>query len=162
VEVVSRIDLDHQAYLGNTLAEIAGEKAAIIRSGIAFSARQEPDAEAVLLRRAELARVPLLIEGRDLHVAVREFSLAGQRLDREGPTWRLDDVLCRLLGVFQPGNALLAVAAAREFGADDHAIRQGLATVEWPGRFQMLRRDPVVIVDGAHNPGGARALAASL
>src|SRR5262249_39890661 len=64
--------------------------------------------------------------------------------------------------VFQPGNALLAVAAARHLGADEDAIRRGLAMVEWPGRFQILRRNPTVIADGAHNPGGAHALAQSL
>jgi len=162
VEVLSRIDYDHKQYLGNTLAEIAAEKAAIIRSGIAVAARQEPEAASVLLRRAALAGVPLLMEGRDLHAALSSFTLDGQRLDLAGPGWRLDDVLCRLLGVFQPQNALLAATAARELGVGEDAIRRGLATVEWPGRFQILRRDPIVILDGAHNPGGARALAASL
>jgi dihydrofolate synthase/folylpolyglutamate synthase len=162
LEVLSRIDYDHEAYLGNTLAEIATEKAAIIRSGIALAARQEPEAERVLRRRAIEVGVPLLMEGRDLHVGVRGFTLQGQRLDLAGPDWRLDDVLCRLLGVFQPGNALQAVAAARQLGAGEEAIRRGLASVEWPGRFQILRRDPTVVLDGAHNPGGARALAASL
>jgi len=116
----------------------------------------------VLFRHAADKSVPLSSEGRELFVDVREFTLEGQRLDLRGPDWRLGDVLCRLLGVFQPGNALLAVAAARALGADEDAIRRGLAAVEWPGRFQILRRDPVVIVDGAHNPAGARALAASL
>jgi dihydrofolate synthase / folylpolyglutamate synthase len=162
LEVVSRIDYDHQAYLGGTLTQIAAEKAAIIRSGVAFAAHQEPEAEAVLLRRSREVGVPLLMEGRDLHVATRSVTLEGQRLDLRGPGWRLDDVLCRLLGVFQPANALLAVAAAREFGADEGSVRRGLAVVEWPGRFQILRRDPIVILDGAHNPAGARALAASL
>ena len=113
-EIVSRIDYDHQAYLGETLEQIAAEKAAIIRSGVAFSARQEAAARVVLLRRAEAARVPLAFEGRDLDVRVRDFTLDGQRLDLSGLDWRLDDVLCRLLGVFQPGNALLAVAAVRD------------------------------------------------
>jgi dihydrofolate synthase/folylpolyglutamate synthase len=162
VEVVSRVDYDHQAYLGDTLAAIAAEKAAIIRSGLALAAHQEPEAERVLIARAREVGVPLLMEGRELRVALKGFTLEGQRLDLSGPDWRLDDVLCRLLGVFQPSNALLAVAAARHLGADESAIRRGLAVVEWPGRFQILRRDPTVIVDGAHNPGGARALAQSL
>jgi dihydrofolate synthase / folylpolyglutamate synthase len=162
VEVITSIDYDHQAYLGTTLEAIAGEKAAIIRSGIAISARQEPAAEAVLTRRAAEAGVPLLVEGRDLRVRVRRASLDGQWLDLEGPGWRMDDVRCALLGVFQPGNALLAAAAARVLGADEGAIRRGLAMAHWPGRFQLIRRSPPVIVDGAHNPGGARALAASL
>jgi dihydrofolate synthase/folylpolyglutamate synthase len=162
VEVITRIDLDHEAYLGSTLDAIAREKAAIIRSGIALSARQEPAVEAELARRAEEAGVPLLVEGRDLRVRVRRATLDGQWLDLEGPGWRLDDVRCALLGVFQPGNALLAAAAARALGAHDAAIRDGLANVRWPGRFQLIRRAPPVVVDGAHNPAGARALAASL
>ena len=162
VEVITSIDYDHQAYLGSTLEAIAGEKAAIIRSGVAISARQEPAAEAVVARRASEAGIPLLVEGRDLSVRVRHASLDGQWLDLEGPGWRIDDVRCALLGVFQPGNALLAAAAARALGADDRAIRRGLGATNWPGRFQFIRRTPPVIVDGAHNPGGARALAASL
>ena len=162
VEVITSIDYDHQAYLGTTLEAIAGEKAAIIRSGVAISARQAPAAEAVVTRRAAEAGVPLLVEGRDLRVRVRRASLDGQWLDLEGPGWRIDDVRCALLGVFQPGNALLAAAAARVLGADEGAIRRGLAMAHWPGRFQLVRRSPPVIVDGAHNPAGARALAASL
>ena len=162
VEVLSRIDYDHQAYLGDTLTEIAGEKAAIIRAGVAFAAHQEPEVEQVLIRRAAEAGVPLGLEGRELRVTVDSFGLDGHQLSLEGPDWSMHDVRCRLLGLFQPGNALLAVAAARQLGAPEDAIRRGLATVEWPGRFQILQRDPTVVVDGAHNPGGARALAASL
>ena len=162
VEIVSRIDIDHQASLGRTLVEIAGEKAAIIRSGVAFAARQEPEVEDVLRAQAERAGVPIAFEGRELRAAVRSFGLDGQRLDLEGPGFRFDDLACPLLGVFQPGNAVLAVAAARHLGADEAAIRAGLAATRWPGRFQIVRRDPVLILDGAHNPAGARALAASL
>jgi dihydrofolate synthase/folylpolyglutamate synthase len=162
VEVITRIDYDHQAHLGATLPQIAAEKAAIIRSGIALAARQEPPVEAVLLRRAVEVGVPLLLEGRDLTVTVRGWSLQGQRLDLAGPGWRLEEVACALLGVHQPGNALLAAAAARALAVEDIAIRAGLEAVRWPGRFQILGRDPVLILDGAHNPGGARALAGSL
>ena len=162
VEVITRIDLDHEAYLGSTLEAIAREKAAIIRSGVALSARQEPAVEAELARRAFERAVPLLVEGRDLAVRVRRATLEGQWLDFEGPGWRVDDVRCALLGVFQPGNALLAAAAAHALGASDAAIRDGLTGVRWPGRFQLIRAMPPVIVDGAHNPAGARALAASL
>jgi dihydrofolate synthase/folylpolyglutamate synthase len=161
-EVLARIDYDHQAYLGTTLAEIAAEKAAIIRSGVAFAAEQEPAALEVITRRAREAGVPLLVQSRDLHAAARGVTLDGQRVDLSGPGWQFDDVLVRLLGVFQPGNALLAAAAAHHLGAGEAAIRQGLATVSWPGRFQVVARDPLIILDGAHNPGGARALARSL
>lgn len=162
VEIIARIEHDHQAQLGHTLPEIAAEKGHIIRSGIACSARQEPEVAQVLARRAAAVAVPLLCEGRELHVSVVGASLEGQRLDLSGPGWRLDDVVCALLGVFQPGNALLAAAAARALGVGEAAIRDGLGGVRWPGRFQVLGRDPVLVLDGAHNPGGARALAASL
>jgi dihydrofolate synthase / folylpolyglutamate synthase len=161
-EVVTHVDYDHQAYLGATLAAIAAEKAAIIRSGVAFSARQDPEAARVLEERAARVGVPLVREGHELHVTPRGFSLEAQRLDLAGPDWQLADVGCGLLGVFQPGNALLAAAAGRALGADEAAIRAGLRGARWPGRFQVFRRDPVVILDGAHNPAGARALAASL
>ncbi len=106
--------------------------------------------------------VPLALEGRELRVTQDSFDLDGHQLSLEGPGWSMHDVRCRLLGLFQPGNALLAVAAARELGASEEAVRRGLLAVDWPGRFQVVRRDPIVVVDGAHNPGGARALAASL
>jgi len=162
VVVLGPIDYDHQHELGDTLALIATEKAAIIRSGVAFSARQDPEAEAVIIRRAAETGVPLSLEGRDLRVTPLGFTLQAQRLDLEGPDWRIPDVACGLLGVYQPGNALLAAAAARELGADEAAIRAGLYGARWPGRFQIFRREPLVILDGAHNPAGARALAASL
>jgi dihydrofolate synthase/folylpolyglutamate synthase len=162
VVVIGPIDYDHQHELGDTLTLIAAEKAAIIRSGVAFSARQDPEAEVVLERRAAQVSVPLVREGRELHVTPRGFTLQAQRLDLAGPGWRLADVECGLLGVYQPGNALLAAAAARELGASEPAVREGLRAARWPGRFQILRRDPLTILDGAHNPAGARALAASL
>jgi dihydrofolate synthase/folylpolyglutamate synthase len=79
-----------------------------------------------------------------------------------GPDFDLGDLTLPLLGRHQPSNALAAVAAARALGVDDAAIRTGLARARWPGRLQIVRRDPWMILDGAHNPDGARALAASL
>jgi len=160
--VLGPIDLDHQDYLGDTLGAIAAEKAAIIRSGIALSAAQAPEAADVILRRADEMRVPLLLEGRDLAVAVDSRSLAGQRISLTGPDFKLIGVELPLLGVYQPANALLAVAAARVLGADETAVRAGLARSRWPGRLEIVRRDPFLVLDGAHNPAGARALASSL
>jgi dihydrofolate synthase/folylpolyglutamate synthase len=162
VTVLSRIDRDHEAVLGGTLAAIAAEKAAIIRSGTAISAAQAPEVADVVARRAAEQGVPLLVEGRDLHVAARERSIEGQVIDCCGPDWSLDGLALALPGAFQPGNALLAVAAARLLGAAEAAIRQGLARVRWPGRFQVVPGTPTLVLDGAHNPAGARALARSL
>ena len=159
---LGQIDVDHTAYLGNTLAEIAGEKAAIIRSGVALSASQAPEARDVILRRAEETGVQLLLEGRDLGVTVEARDLAGQRISCAGPDFALTGVEVPLLGVFQPSNALLAVATARVLGVAEPAIRAGLGRARWPGRFDIVRRDPFLVLDGAHNPAGARALARSL
>jgi dihydrofolate synthase/folylpolyglutamate synthase len=160
--VLSRIDLDHQEYLGDTLAAIAAEKAAIIRSGVALSAAQAPDAEDVIVRRAREAGVPLLLAGRDLDVTVEAHGLDGQRIACAGDGWALRDLELPLLGAFQPGNALLAVATARTLGVAEPAIRLGLGRTRWPGRLQIVRRDPFLVLDGAHNPAGARGLADSL
>jgi dihydrofolate synthase/folylpolyglutamate synthase len=163
VEVISRIDLDHQAILGSTLEAIAREKAAIIRSGVAVSAAQAPEAERVIVGRAAEVGVPLLLEGRDLSVSVERRGPDGQRVTCTGPGWSLRGIELAMPGSYQPSNALLAVAAARELGAGDAAIRDGLARAWWPGRFQVLRgARGFLVLDGAHNPAGARALATSL
>jgi dihydrofolate synthase / folylpolyglutamate synthase len=164
VTVLTSIDLDHQEYLGNTVTEIATDKSHIIRAGTAIAAAQVPEVAAILDRRAAAVGVPLLTQGRELHVSLRARSLEGQWLDLAGPGWRDDDVRIGLLGAYQPGNALLAVAAAHVLGADARTIRRGAARARWPGRFDVRRRagGGWLVLDGAHNPAGARALAASL
>jgi dihydrofolate synthase/folylpolyglutamate synthase len=163
VAVLGPIDFDHREFLGDTLTAIATEKAAIFRSGTAISAAQPDEAAAVVLEHVARVGVPLLMEGRDLTVTLRARSLGGQRIDCAGPGWRLDDLRLGLLGAYQPGNALLAVTAARVLAVGERAIRDGLARARWPGRFDVRRRPGGwLVLDGAHNPAGARALAASL
>jgi dihydrofolate synthase / folylpolyglutamate synthase len=163
VEVLGPIDFDHREFLGDTLTAIATEKAAILRSGTAISAAQPPEAAAVVLEHVARAGVPLLMEGRDLTVTLRARSLDGQRIDCAGPGWRLDDLRLGLLGAYQLGNALLAVTAGRVLDVGERAIRDGLARTRWPGRFEVRHRaGGRLVLDGAHNPAGARALAASL
>jgi dihydrofolate synthase/folylpolyglutamate synthase len=163
VAALGPIDFDHREFLGDTLEAIAAEKAAIFRSGTAISAAQPPEAAAVVVAHAARAGVPLLMEDRELSVTLRARSLDGQRIDCAGPGWRLDDLRLGLLGAYQPGNALLAVTAARVLAADERAIREGLERARWPGRFEVRRRrGGWLVLDGAHNPAGARALAASL
>jgi len=160
--VITRIDLDHQSILGDSLAQIAAEKAAIIRSGIAFTSAQAPEVTAVIEARARAVGIPLMREGPELTVRVGERGLDGQRIDCSGPGWTLRGLQLALLGTFQPANALLAVSAARHLGVAERAIREGLARVRWPGRFEVIEGDPRLVLDGAHNPAGARALAESL
>src|SRR5262249_13835823 len=107
--------------------------------------------------------VPVLVEGRDLSVAVERRGPDGQQLRCAGPGWSLAGLELGMAASYQPSNALLAVAAARELGAAEAAIRSGLARARWPGRFQILRRaSGFLVLDGAHNPAGAGAVAASL
>jgi dihydrofolate synthase/folylpolyglutamate synthase len=170
VSVITRVDHDHQEHLGYRLEEIAAEKAAIIRGGTACSAAQAPEAMAVIEARCQAVGVPLLVGDRELRAEPVAADLRVQRLHLAGPGWALRDVDLALLGVFQPANAALAVGAARVFAGaaglplPEAAIRAGCAGVRWPGRFQVLRAPgrPTVVLDGAHNPGGAAALAASL
>ncbi|MBI4011877.1 MAG: bifunctional folylpolyglutamate synthase/dihydrofolate synthase [Candidatus Rokubacteria bacterium] len=169
--VITRVDYDHQEYLGHRLEEIAAEKAAIVRGGVALSAAQAPEAMAVIEARCRALGVPLLLEGRDLRAEVVRSDLRGHRLNLVGPGWATRDVDLALVGLFQPANAALAVgavravAAAAGFTVGEAAIREGCARVRWPGRFQVVPGGagrPTVVLDGAHNPGGAAALAASL
>src|SRR5262249_40546884 len=164
VSVITRIDYDHQEFLGWRLEDIAGEKAAIIRGGTAISAAQAPEAMAVIEARCRAVGVPLLVEGRELTVRARESDLAGHRLDVDRPRWAYGDLRVALPGLYQPGNAVLAVGAARAFAraselpVPESAVRAGGAAVRWPGRFQVIPGGagrPTLVLDGAHNPGGA-------
>ena len=139
VSVITAIDFDHTAWLGDTLALIAGEKAGIIKPGVpVVSAPQEPEAAEVIARVAEAQRAPL-------HVVTTPLPA----------DWPL-----ALAGSHQRANAALALDAlhAADIETTEKARRAGLAQVEWPGRFQRLENGRVVL-DGAHNPAAARRLA---
>jgi dihydrofolate synthase/folylpolyglutamate synthase len=142
VSVITPIGFDHEKWLGHTLDAIASEKAGIIKANVpVVSALQEPAAEKVIRTRAAECNAPL------------EFITVAAVYDRRTKT--------ALVGKHQQQNAALAIAALRagQVSVTDDAIAQGLATVEWPGRFQ--RWDDRTIIDGAHNPAGARVLAAT-
>lgn len=143
--VITPIDFDHEAYLGHTLEAIAGEKAGILKPGApAVFARQRPEAAAVLEARA-----------RDLCVRViraAEFEIRDLALDARGS--RFSGFTCPLAGEHQVDNAVTAVLALQTLGIDPH----GIAEARWPGRLEHVSPNPDVILDGAHNPAGARAL----
>lgn len=160
--VLSRIDLDHEAYLGTTLPAIAAEKAAIIRAGVVLSAAQAPTVTQVIVERARQVGVPLLLQGRDLHVDVLARSRRGQSISCRGTGWAIERLELPLGGTFQPPNALLAVATAMQLGVAESALRLGLVRARWPGRFQVIDGRPTLVLDAAHNPAGAQALASSL
>jgi len=170
VAVITRIDFDHEEFLGHSIAQIAGEKAGILKPGAAVvCAAGRPEAAALVRARAAELRVPPE-EFTDVAVHYRlegvAESVEGARARavslRDG--WQLDFQL-PLPGRFQLRNALTAIAtaralAARRFPVVDDAIASGLAAVRWPGRLERVARNPDVYLDGTHNPAGARELAA--
>jgi dihydrofolate synthase/folylpolyglutamate synthase len=169
VAVVTPIALDHQAYLGDTIEEIAGEKAGIIAAdSVAVLAQQSLEAAEVLLRRVAEVGATVAREGLEFGVISRTLAVGGQLLDLKGLGGDYDGVLLTLMGAHQAHNAAVALAAVEAFlggGAgrlDLDAVRSGFAAATSPGRLEVVRRGPTVLVDAAHNPDGARTLAAAL
>ena len=161
VSVVTNVDLDHQRYLGDTVGAIAREKAGIIKPGVpVVTGAAHPDALAVLAEVAAGRGSSLTVVGRD----VRVTGLSPALFAYEGVVERLDGLTCPLLGRHQMTNAATALAAiehARDRGlfVPSDAIRRGLARVRWEGRLEVVKSRPLILVDGAHNPAGADALA---
>lgn len=168
LSVLTPIDLDHQAILGDTRAEIAAHKAGIIKSGApVLSARAHADVLPVLEDAAARANTPLLLGGRDWDAFARHGRLIVQTEDRV-----LDLPPPALFGPHQIENAGLAAIAALQLGYDEDTIALGIAHAAWPGRLQPLTRGPLaervlarggeLWVDGGHNPHAAAALARAL
>jgi dihydrofolate synthase/folylpolyglutamate synthase len=169
VAVVLPVGLDHQAYLGDTLAQIAGEKAGIIKpDGLAVVAQQPLEAAEVVLRRAVEVGATVAREGLEFGVVARALAVGGQLLSFKGLAGEYDDVLLPLLGAHQAHNAAVALAAVEGLlgggreTLDLDVVREGFAAATSPGRLEVVRRGPTVLLDVAHNPDGARALAAAL
>jgi dihydrofolate synthase/folylpolyglutamate synthase len=161
--VITRIGLEHTEHLGKTIERIAREKAGILKPGVPLITVDQPALD-VLRARADELGCPMTVVGRDVTYARSGFDLDGQDVVlRDGVTF---SVRIPLLGSFQPENAATAFATAlalkEPWKLTDGAIEEGLRTVRWPGRLQVLRRGPVVLVDGAHNAPAAAALAESL
>ena len=153
VAVITPVSLDHTAILGHTVAEVAAEKAGIIKSPSPMVVAPQPaEAIAVIEGAASAARAPLVRVGHEVTVELREHDLSGQSVRIETPV-RPYDVRVPLLGAHQAENAAVAVAAveALGLGVPEQAFADGLAAVRWDGRFQVLRSTPYVVVDGAHN-----------
>ena len=168
VSVVTPIGLDHMDYLGNSIAEIAREKAGIIKEhcSVVLARQVAPAAEELLVRclamDAVVAREGLEFEARDVALAIggQVFTLAGMHAT-------YDQVLLPLFGAHQASNAAVALAAAEAFfGPErplpDDVVREAFASVMSPGRLEVVRRSPTVIVDAAHNPHGAEVLATAI
>jgi len=193
VAVVTPVALDHTAYLGDTIEEIAADKAGIIKPGaVAVLAQQPVPAADALLRRSVLVGASVVREGIEFGVLSRDLAVGGQRLDLRGIRGEYLDIALPLFGAFQAGNAAVALAAVEAFASgaplpgqptDDSGppeagrpasaappgwiapseplaqelVREAFAKVTSPGRLEIVRRSPLVIVDSAHNPAGMAA-----
>jgi dihydrofolate synthase/folylpolyglutamate synthase len=169
VGVITTLELEHTEILGRTLAEIAQEKAGILKPGMTGVVGRLPDeARRVVEARARAVGVPLWHLEEEIRIGERTLSPKGQTIDVELPGRRVAGLHLPLFGTFQATNAALAVAACARFlsarGEELSAKRTaaGLASVRWPGRLERVSRDPELFYDVAHTPESARAVAASL
>ena len=146
LSVITPIDFDHQIFLGDTLGKIAAEKAGILKPGVrAIFAEQPPEAEAIL---RDQAKGPYKLS--------RDWAITDLELDARGSRFRMRDleITCPLGGEHQVENARTAAIALQELGASPG----GIAKTCWPGRLERVSEQPEIILDGAHNPAGTRAL----
>ncbi len=167
VSIITNISLEHTDVLGYTLPEIAREKAGIIKAGVpVVSAPQRPEVEAVLEESASKVGAELIEIGRDVSYEVLSHSLDWQTILVKGMVddYELDFPLG---GIWQAENVACAIAAAeilkkKGFSISRDSILSGASNTNWPGRFQIINRRPLVIVDGAHSPYSAHLLRLSL
>lgn len=168
VAVLTPVAMDHEKWLGHSIAEIAAEKAGIIKDGAtAIVAAQREDADAEILARAERTGARLIREGVDLEVAGRQLAVGGQLVALRTPGGLYTDVYVPLHGAHQAHNALLALAATEALisggkALDGGVVEAGFGQVTSPGRLEVVRSSPTTIVDAAHNPAGAEAMVEAL
>lgn len=168
VAVVTPVALDHTGYLGGSVADIAAEKAGIVKPGaFAVFAQQPVEAAEVLLRRSVQVEATVAREGMEFGVLHRAVALGGQVVELRGLAGGYDDVFLPLHGAHQAHNAACALAAVEAFTGgreqlDASVVRTALAGVTSPGRLEVVRRSPTVVLDAAHNPAGAQASAEAL
>ncbi|YAL84267.1 bifunctional folylpolyglutamate synthase/dihydrofolate synthase [Dermacoccaceae bacterium W4C1] len=169
VAVITPISLDHQRLLGDSVEAIATEKRGIIKADtIAIIARQEPEVDELIDERAHEVGAQVKYEGRDFDLLEREPAVGGQQISVQGLAGRYEDVFVPLFGEHQAQNVTVALAAVEAFlgggeqPLDGEVLQAGMAEVTSPGRLEIVRRSPTVLVDAAHNPAGARALRAAL
>jgi len=156
--VITPVDYDHEAWLGNSLRSIAGEKAGIIKKGVpVVFARQHEEALGRLNEAAAERSAPVR-ETAEWTVQDLALDKRGSRFKATGP--RTVQVECPLAGEHQVENALAALTALDALGVDTVAMERGIKAARWPGRLERVRERPEIILDGAHNPAGVRALAA--
>ena len=184
VSIITNVSMDHEQYLGETLAEVATEKAGIIKSGVPLVSGVAPDDSGEVIEKTCRQRTsPLYLLGRDFHGRKRQNPGNGDQKIWDWSGWdgcAYRELPLAMQGDYQVGNAAMAVAAVRllqekEFVIPEKKLRQGLAQTRWPGRLEFFTFDPAhhavsldipadtrFLLDGAHNPAGVEALRTAL
>ncbi len=162
--VITNISKDHSEYLGEKIGDIAAEKACIIKSRTPVITAAASDALEVIKRAANKNSSPLLVYG-------REFNTEGENTDNfnyKGPSWELRNLKSNLKGHYQLENLSLAIAALEtiqnkhNITIEEKSLREGLSSIKWEGRFEVINEIPPLILDSAHNPGAAKSLVESI
>lgn len=166
VSVLTNVDLDHTAVLGPSVAHIARDKVGIFRSnGVAVLGTDDLEVADIAQDRADELGCPLIMRGRDFQLDANELSLGGRLVSFSTPRASYTEVQLNLHGIHQGANAVVAVVAVEEFlgrPLSEDVVSAAFANAVMPGRMEVLDTYPLIVVDGAHNPAGVRALAATL
>lgn len=166
--IITNVGLDHLVHLGPTVEAIAQEKAGIAKKDVPLFTGAEEPALSVITSKASEVGAPCWVLGREFDYRRKSYSLSGQVFDFISANTELKDLEISMLGEHQCKNASLALRAVLhlyENGSlpvSEQALRTGLQLTRWPGRLEIVRKDPLTLLDGAHNPHGAEALAAAL
>ena len=161
VSVITPIDLDHQEYLGNSIEKIALEKTGIIKGNIpVIVSNQSKDSAKIILAKAIENNSPIIREGIELDVLERSVGIGGQQLTIANPYGTHSELFLPLFGKHQASNAAVSLTAVEAFldrQVDHDLVQEAFAEFSSPGRLQILKRNPTIVIDAAHNPAGIRA-----
>ena len=166
VSVMTPIGLDHMDYLGDSLEEIAQTKAGIFKpeSNVVLAAQTPEVAKVLMAQVAKVSAIPFR-EGVEFSIANRAIAVGGQMISINGLYGLIEDIFLPLYGAHQANNAAVALAAVEAFAGvqlDSDLVRSAFSKVRSPGRCEVIHRDPTVIIDAAHNPHGAKAIASTI
>ncbi|MFZ3064500.1 MAG: folylpolyglutamate synthase/dihydrofolate synthase family protein [Nitrospirota bacterium] len=161
ISVITPIDYDHKEFLGDTISAIANEKAGVIKeNGLVVSSPQCSEAEKIIWEMSQIRDAQLFVVGKDASAAEIGCDIDGCRFDYKGIENEFKNLLISLAGRHQIQNAATALLAIEALGLkiNETAIREGLGKTKWPGRLEIVSREPMIILDGAHNPAAAKRL----
>jgi dihydrofolate synthase/folylpolyglutamate synthase len=166
VAVLTNVDLDHTAVLGNTVGEIATDKVGIFRAGaIAVVGTVDPSVVEIAQEKATKLKATLWLLDQSFFLEQNDLALGGRAITVMTPYARYEEVLVSLHGIHQGMNAATAIVAAEGFlgrALGDYVVTNTLASARMPGRMELISRRPMIVIDGAHNPAGVNALVATL